>query len=115
MTAPRGPGLVDGVDVDRVADTTRACPGVLGLEGGVARPAQAPAVSYLPGRTVPGVRVESDRVTVQVIGEWGVPIPELGRRIQAAVAPHVAGRRVDVIVARLAGAPTERADFEFEL
>lgn len=115
MTAPPAPSSVDGVDVDRVAAAARACDGVAHLDGGTSTPAQAPVVSYLPGRTVPGVRVEPDRVTVQVTAQWGVPVPELGRRIQAAVAPHVAGRRVDVIVGGLVDAPHERADPDIDL
>ncbi|WP_197322175.1 Asp23/Gls24 family envelope stress response protein [Saccharomonospora sp. NB11] len=114
MTAFAVVALVDGVDVDAVAAAVRACDGVAGLESGTSTPAQAPTVSYLPGRTVPGVRVEPDRVTVQVVAQWGVPVPELGRRIQAAVAPYAAGRRVDVIVADLVDAPVGRADLDCE-
>ncbi|CAM3011173.1 Asp23/Gls24 family envelope stress response protein [Saccharomonospora xinjiangensis] len=114
MTAPRGHRLVDGVDVDAVAAAAVACRGVTGLEGDAAGPAQAPVVSYLPGRTVAGVRVERERVIVQITAEWGVAVPELGRCVQAAAAPHVAGRRVDVIVARLSGVPSERAGVESE-
>ncbi|WP_024873997.1 hypothetical protein [Saccharomonospora piscinae] len=105
--APGGAVLVDGVDVGRVVAAVRNCPGVAGLTGGVAGPARPPVVSYVPGGTVEGVRVDRDRVTVQIVAEWGVPLPALGGRVREAVVPHVRGRRVDVAVADLV-APEER-------
>ncbi|WP_019819185.1 hypothetical protein [Saccharomonospora saliphila] len=105
MTATDGPDLVDGVDVDRVAELARGCSGVVDVVDGAPLPTSPLIVSYLPGRVVPGVRVERDRVVVQVIARWDAVVPELGRRVQAALAPFVGGRRVDVVVADLAGVP----------
>lgn len=105
MTGSSAPPLIDGVDVDRVAEVVRACPGVADLVGEAALPATAPVMSYLPGRRLGGVRVEPDRVTVQVTGDWNVALPALGRYVQAALAPLVGDRRVDVVVADLADAP----------
>jgi hypothetical protein len=95
--------VVDGVDIDAVAAAARSCEGVddlcPGPWGGV--------VSYLPGRQVAGVRIESDHVVISVRGRWGVPVAELARQVRAAVAGLVAPRRVDVVVADLADADSE--------
>lgn len=95
------PELVDGVDVDAVANAVRGCPGVDDLAAG----AIGSVVSYLPGRQLPGVSVEADHVTVQVRAHWGTVIPDLARQIRAAVSGLVDGRRVDVGVADLVDPP----------
>jgi hypothetical protein len=101
--APWASAVVDGVDIDAVAAAARSCEGVddlcPGPWGGV--------VSYLPGRQVAGVRIESDHVVISVRGRWGVPVAELARQVRAAVAGLVAPRRVDVVVADLADADSE--------
>ena len=66
------PQLVDGVDVDAVAAAVRRCPGVEDLAVG----ALGSAASYLPGRTVPGIAVTADRVTIQVRARWAVTTAE---------------------------------------
>lgn len=107
MTQPPGTSLtpppqqVDGVDVDAVAAAVRACLDVDDLDGG---PFDAVA-SYLPGRRVPGVRVASDRVTVQLRSRWGVPLPLIGQQVRAAVLPLVAGRKLDIVVSDIADPP----------
>lgn len=95
------PELVDGVDLDAVADAVRACVGIDDLDAG----SLASVVSYLPGRQLAGVRVDADHVTVQVRAEWGAAVPDLARRIRAALAGLVSGRRVDVIVSDIVGPP----------
>ena len=114
--APWASAVVDGVDIDAVAAAARSCEGVddlcPGPWGGV--------VSYLPGRQVAGVRIESDHVVISVRGRWGVPArgrgddPAVGahhpggrHQVRAAVAGLVAPRRVDVVVADLADADSE--------
>jgi hypothetical protein len=97
--APPRP-LVDGVDVDAVARTTRGCPGVEDLHGGFPEVA-----TYLPGRRVLGVRVGDRAVEVQVRAAWGIPIPQIGAGIQAAVVPLAGGRAVDVMIADLGDPP----------
>lgn len=107
MTDPAGASpsaaaqLAGGVDVDAVAAAVRACPGVDDLDGG---PFDAVA-SYLPGRRVPGVRVSTNRVMVQVRGRWGVPLPQVGDQVRAAVHPFLAGRRLDIVVSDIADPP----------
>ena len=68
------------------ADAAREVPGVRGL-----------VERHMPGRR--GVRIaeQDGRVTVELhVGvDWGVSIPELGRRVQARVADYLA-RRADV-------------------
>ena len=94
---------VDGVDPDAVTAAVLGCGGVddlvAGPWGGV--------VTYLPGRRVAGVRVASDHLLVSVRGRWGVPVTELAREVRAALAPLVAPRRVDIVVADLSDAAAE--------
>lgn len=92
-----GPAVVDGVDLDAVAEAVRSCAAVddlsPGLWGGV--------VTYLPGRQVPGVRVASDHVVISVRSRWGVPASALAGQVRAALTRLVGGRRVDLVVADL--------------
>lgn len=86
--------VTGGVDLDVVSAAVRACPGVDDLDGGAA----GSVVSYLPGRRMPGLRVDDDRVTIQVRGHWGIPIADIGDEVVSAVTPLVAGRSIDIIV-----------------
>jgi hypothetical protein len=97
MSSP-GPAVITGIDVDALATAVRSCHGVEDLDPG---PLGSVVATYLPGRRVAGVRIATDRVTLQVKGTWGVPIRELATRIQDAVASLVGDRVVDVIVADL--------------
>ncbi|MGI8668005.1 MAG: hypothetical protein ACR2N4_18570 [Jatrophihabitans sp.] len=99
------PALIDGVDVDAVAAAVRSCVDVDDLDGG---PLDTVA-SYLPGRRVPGVRVGSDRVTVQLRSRWGAPVPQVGQQVLAAVRPLVAGRKLDIVVSDIADPPEFQA------
>jgi hypothetical protein len=94
------PQLVDGVDVDAVAAAVRACPGVDELAVG----ALGSVASYLPGRTVAGIAVAEDRVTVQVRSRWAVPAGEVAIQVRSAVAGLVGSRRVDIVIADIADA-----------
>ncbi len=93
--------VVDGVNVDAVTAAVARCAAV---EDPVSSPT-ATVASYLPGRQVAGVRVGADTVTIQVRGRWGIPLPELGRQVRAAVAPLVGRRRIDIVVADVGDAP----------
>jgi hypothetical protein len=93
--------IVDGVDVDAVAAAVRRCSGVEGLVDGP----PATAATYLPGRRVDGVRVDSKVVAVQVRARWGYCVPEIAAQIRVATAPLTPDRRVDVIVADLGDPP----------
>jgi hypothetical protein len=95
--------MVDGVDLDAVAAAARGCPSIDDLSPG----AWGGVVSYLPGRQVVGVRIASDHVVISVRGRWGVPAGEMARQVRIAVSPLVAHRRIDLVVADLAGAPSE--------
>jgi hypothetical protein len=97
--------IVDGVDVDAVAVAVRRCSGVEDMIDGP----PAAAATYLPGRRVDGVRVDSEAVAVQVRARWGYSVPEIAAQIQAATAPLAPRRRVDVIVAELGDPPRPAA------
>ncbi len=96
-----GPAFIHGVDVDAVAAAVQACAGVAGLDGG----RFGEVVSYLPGRTVPGVVVSDSRVRVQVRSEWGIPAPQLAALITSVLAPLTWGKPVDVVVADIDDPP----------
>ncbi len=105
MTVPASPSaggaVVDGVDVDAVAAAVAGCPGVSGLDGG----RFGEAVTYLPGRTAPGVTVGGGRVRVQVRAAWGTEAPQLAAAITAVLAPLTGIRPVDVIIADIDDPP----------
>jgi hypothetical protein len=93
--------IVDGVDVDIVAAAVCRCSGVEDLLDGP----PAAAATYLPGRRVNGVRVDSEVVAVQVRARWGYSVPEIAAQIQAATASLTPRHRVDVIVADVGDPP----------
>jgi hypothetical protein len=93
--------LIDGVDVDAVAQATRGCRGVEDLHGGF----PGEVATYLPGRRLAGVRVGSHAVEVQVRAAWNTPVQQIADGIRAAVAPLAGGRTVDVIIGDLGDPP----------
>ncbi|MEU3454855.1 hypothetical protein ABZ671_14815 [Micromonospora sp. NPDC006766] len=93
--------VVDGVDVDAVAAAARACPDVVDLTAGWT----GGRATYLPGRRVEGVAVDADAVVIQVRARWGMTARALADEVRAVVAPLVAGRRVDVVIADLEEPP----------
>jgi hypothetical protein len=97
-----GSSVIDDVDVNAVAASVLACPGVAGLDGG----RFGEMASYLPGRTVPGVVVGDGRIRVQIRARWGVPVPELAARIATALLPLTGPRPVDVVIADIDDAPS---------
>ena len=92
------PHLVDGVDVEAVAGAVRSCAGVDDLATG----ALGSVATYLPGRTVAGVAVAQDHVTIQLRNRWGVPTDTVAGQVRSAVAALVGLRRVDIVVADIA-------------
>lgn len=82
------------VDPDAVAALVLACPAVAGLSGG---PFGA-AATYLPGRTVPGVRVQPDTVEVHVVLCYGATVADLAGQVRQALSGQVRGRTLDVVV-----------------
>jgi hypothetical protein len=97
--------LVDGIDIDAAAAVVRGCAGVSALDGGPF----GEVVSYLPGRTVPGVAVDDDRIRVQIRSRWGVPAADVAALITAALAPLAGPRRVDVAIADIDDPPAAPA------
>lgn len=99
--------MIEGVNVDALANAVQSCPAVEDLDpgplGGIA--------TYLPGRQLAGIRIEQDRLTIQVRGAWEVPLDELAAQVRRAVAALVGERTVDIIVAALSdpGAPQHTA------
>lgn len=99
-TAPTGsPDRVSGGPdgqpelADRLAELTRAVPGVADLHGGVF----GEVATYLPGRKVAGVRVEDDHVEIHVSVLYDQPVRATAEAVAARLEP-VAGRPVHVTV-----------------
>ncbi|MEO6500656.1 MAG: hypothetical protein ABIQ09_01950 [Jatrophihabitantaceae bacterium] len=92
MTSPAEPALVDGVDVDAVAAAVRGCPAVDDLDSG----RLGGAVTYLPGRRVPGIRISDGRIEVHVRGVWGQPVSLIAQQIRGVLAPLSLGQIIDV-------------------
>ena len=82
------------VDPDAVAAAALACDSVTQLSAGSVEE----VATYLPGHRVKGVRVRDDVVEVHVVAKWGVPLPDVGRQVQAAVGPLSGGRSVLVAI-----------------
>ena len=93
MTTPVTDGEAD--EVDRIAAAVMTAPGVVKLGGGGLRQ----PVTYLTGRRVEGVRVSAHCVEVAVVAQFGIPAPELGKRIRKVVTPLTNGRAIDVLIA----------------
>jgi hypothetical protein len=103
VSPPDMPGVVlsGSAEVDAVAAVVRGCAGVSALDGG----RFGEIASYLPGRVVPGVAVDEDRIRVQVRSAWGVPAAELAALITVALAPLAGPRPVDVTIADIDDPP----------
>jgi hypothetical protein len=100
LDTPRA-ALVDGIDIDAVTAIVRGCAGVSALDGGPF----GEVASYLPGRTIPGVAVDDNRIRVQVRSNWGVPAADVAALITAALAPLAGPRPVDVAIADIDDPP----------
>jgi hypothetical protein len=98
MTGSPEPTLVDGVDIDAVAAAVRGCPAVDDLDGSML----GGAVTYLPGRRVPGIRIAEDRIEVHVRGVWDQPVSLMASQLRQALAPLAGGRVVDVVLTDIA-------------
>ncbi|HEX8080286.1 MAG TPA: hypothetical protein VF557_08755 [Jatrophihabitans sp.] len=98
MTSPAESALVDGIDVDAVATAVRGCPAVDDLDGG----RLGGVATYLPGRRVPGIRIETDRIEVHVRAVWNQPASLIAQQIRAALATLSAGKVIDVVLTDIA-------------
>ena len=86
---------MDGVNVDAVHAAVTTCPGVASLGSGTA----SSLTTYLPGRRLPGIRINPDSVELEIVASWGLSAAEIVRQIRHALTPVVDGRRVDVTIA----------------
>lgn len=75
-------------EVDVISSIVASCPGVAALSGA--------AHSYLPGRTVPGVSVDADRVDVFVVARYADPLPRITEQLNDALGGVLAGRALYV-------------------
>ncbi len=96
--SPGTPSELYEVDPDTVAALVLDCPAVAGLSGGPF----GTVATYLPGRSVPGIRVGGDTVEVHVVGRYGPTVSELAGQIRGALTGHTLGRPVDIVVEDLA-------------
>jgi len=93
--------IVDGINVDVVANAVRACPGVSDLAAG----RFGDATSYLPGRRLAGVAVRDGTIRISVRARWGVSAGDLLSQITLALSPIVSDRRIELIVAEIDNPP----------
>jgi hypothetical protein len=76
---------------ERIATAVGGCPLV-------ARLADGPIATYLPGRTVPGVAVREDAVRVAVVAVYGPPLAEVVRQVRTVAGRAAPGLRIDVTI-----------------
>ncbi|GAA0338942.1 hypothetical protein NE235_27605 [Actinoallomurus spadix] len=76
---------------DRISAAVAACPLV-------ARLAEGPIGTYLPGRSVRGVAVGDGEVRVAVVARYGRPLAEVADQVRAAARSVVPEWRVDVAI-----------------
>ncbi|MDQ1722203.1 MAG: hypothetical protein QOI26_1937 [Pseudonocardiales bacterium] len=98
MTSPDEAALVDGIAVDAVAAAVQGCPAVDDLDGG----RLGGAATYLPGRRVPGIRIDDDRIEVYVRGVWDQPVSLIAGQIRQALATLSGGRVIDIVLTDIA-------------
>lgn len=94
--------IVEGIDIDAVANIVRACVGVSDLVDG----AFGDSTSYLPGRRVTGVSVDHDAIRVSVRAKWGVPASNLLDQITSALKTTVTDRPIEVVIADIDDPPS---------
>ena len=85
---PTDPAGSSAADIDAISGIVASCPGVAALS--------AAARSYLPGRTVPGVSVDTDRVDVYVVAHHQEPLTRVTDQLAEALATVLAGRTLYV-------------------
>ncbi|GAB3823274.1 hypothetical protein [Kribbella italica] len=66
---------------ERIAELTRAVPGVADLHGGVF----GEVATYLPGGRVPGVRIRPDHTEVHVSVFWDQPVRATAEAVRTTV------------------------------
>ena len=93
---PSDPSAGDGSapDAAAVAAAVLAVSGVVAMSAGPVGQFR----SYLPGGTVPGVRIDDGEVIVNVVARYGMSLTDLGEQVRRAVGSLVDGRSVTVSV-----------------
>jgi len=76
---------------DRVAEAVKSRPGVADLGA-------RSVATYLPGRKVTGVDVDSDTVRIDLVARWGYLLTDVAADVRRAVAPLVDGRPIDIVI-----------------
>ena len=94
MTDPGSAPGSELTDADHIRAAVLACPGVVELSAGPF----GEVASYLPGRTVPGVRVDDDHVEVHIVASYGEPLRAVADQIGASVQGLLGGRTLTVAV-----------------
>ncbi|WP_204745263.1 hypothetical protein [Glycomyces paridis] len=79
---------------DAIAAAALAVPGVEGLHGG---PGDAIATA-LPGRRIPGLRIDADTCAVHVAVAWDADMRATAEALRAALLPLTGARTVAVTV-----------------
>jgi len=82
------------VDPDAVAEAALSCPQVARMSGGLV----GEVATYLPGRSVAGVRVTDDEVEVHIVARWSEDLPKVADTVRRAVKPHTGALPTSVYV-----------------
>ncbi len=93
-------------EADQISAAVLACPDVASMSAEIR--------SYLPGRTVPGIRLGDEAVEVHVVARYGPPLPAVAEQIDRAVAPLLPGRALRIVIEdiMLPGDPQNTTDGE---
>lgn len=81
-------------DADRIRAAVLTCQDVADVAAGPF----GEVASHLPGRTVPGVRVDDHAVEVHIVVNYGLPLRQVANQIGASVAGLLHGRPLSVCV-----------------
>ena len=88
------PPAMNGVDLDVIARAVDACPSVVRRSAGRG----VEVATYLRGRRVEGIRDVEGRVEVHVEVRYGSRLPAVADEIRSAIAGHVGGGAIDVVI-----------------
>lgn len=95
MTPPAAPVIPDTrLPLDLISEAVAGCPDVAALSAGEFGQFR----SYLPGRTVPGVRLDDALLEVHIVARYGTPLGTIADHIGQAVRPWLTGRSLAVTV-----------------
>jgi len=92
--SPATQGAAEEVDPDAVSTAALSCPQVADLSGGLV----GEVATYLPGRSVTGVRLTDDEVEIHIVARWGTNLPDVADAVRRAVKPVTGNLRTSVYV-----------------